>query len=388
MKSYFFSFALLLLLLSCKTPTDAQYILRKEYEAVTFTDQIEAVAVNDGRNRLYVVEQAGKILWLPQDQRDVAKPNLFLDITSKVASGGERGLLGLAFHPDFKSNGYFYVNYTAGNPLQTRISRFTLDANNPDKVTPGSEQVLLAFNQPYPNHNGGKIAFGPDGFLYIGVGDGGSGGDPQNHGQNRETLLGNILRIDVNAATGGRRYGIPADNPFAKSTEGFREEIYAFGLRNPWKFSFDRQTGTLWAGDVGQNEIEEIDIIKKGGNYGWRIMEGTACYKAANCATDNLILPVYEYKQGGGTGRSITGGVVYRGSQLPELQGKYVYGDYASGNIWALELNQDGSVAGNTLLLNAGFAISGFGEDRDGEILILNHGNNKNIFKLGNTIKN
>ncbi len=388
MKSCLFSLALLLLLLSCKTPTDAQYLLRKEYEAVTFTDQVEVVAVPDGRNRLYVVEQSGKIYWLPQNEPTAPKANLFLDISGRVVSGGERGLLGLAFHPDFKSNGHFYVNYTGGNPLQTKISRFTLDANNPEKAVAGSEQVLLAFNQPYPNHNGGKIAFGPDGFLYIGVGDGGSGGDPQNHGQNRETLLGNILRIDVNAATGGRNYGIPADNPYAKGKEGFREEIYAYGLRNPWKFSFDRETGTLWAGDVGQNAIEEVDIIQKGGNYGWRIMEGTACYKAANCATDNLILPVFEYKQAGDTGRSITGGVVYRGSQLPELKGKYIYGDYASGNIWVLEVNSNGSAVGNKLLLNAVFAISGFGEDKDGELLVLSHGNSKNIFKLANTIRN
>ena len=204
---------------------------------------------------------------------------MFLDIIKKVDSGGEKGLLGLAFHPEFKSNGYFYVNYTRSSPLETVISRFKISSANTQVADPSSRRNIATYSQPYSNHNGGKIAFGKDGYLYISAGDGGSGGDPQNNGQDRKAFLGKILRIDVNKPTGNKRYGIPPDNPFKNNKSGYREEIYAYGLRNVWRFNFDYETGQLWAGDVGQNELEEIDIIEKGGNYGWRIMEADVCFK-------------------------------------------------------------------------------------------------------------
>ncbi len=383
MKLYYLSCMLIgSLLMSCAEPADAQYELKQAYDNVEINSPVEAVTAADGQNRLFVVDQEGKIFWLPEQAAAGTTPTLVLDISSQVKSGGEMGLLGLAFHPDFKTNGYFYVNYTTGDPLETRISRFTWQASGNAVADPGSELVLLTYKQPFQNHNGGKVAFGPDGMLYISVGDGGSGGDPQNNAQNRANLLGKILRLDVDNPSGGRNYGIPADNPFAKNTAGHREEIYAYGLRNPWKFSFDTKTGMLWAADVGQNKIEEIDIIVKGGNYGWNIMEASACFKPdANCDQSNLILPVHEYKHADGV--SITGGYVYRGKNLPALQGKYIYGDYASGKVWALTINKDGTKAsGNELLLTTGFPISSFGLDANNEILLLNYAEGK-IYRLG-----
>jgi glucose/arabinose dehydrogenase len=365
----------------------AQYVLREAYPSLSFDNLTELVSVEDGRNRMYTVSQNGVIYWFPATAETATQSQVFLDIQDRVVSGGEMGLLGLAFHPDFQNNGFFYVNYTAGSPLETRISRFSLSATDPERADPASEQILLTYLQPFENHNGGKIAFGPDGFLYISSGDGGSGGDPLNNGQNRETLLGKILRIDVNAASNNRPYAIPPDNPFRGNAQGYREEIYAYGLRNPWKFSFDLATGRLWAADVGQNNKEEINIIENGGNYGWRVMEGTSCYNPSqNCNTTGLILPVYEYSQSQGLGRSITGGYVYRGSSLPDLQGKYLYGDYVSGNIWALTLNEDGTAAQNTLLLNAGFLVSGFSQDQNQELLVLSHGSGRKIYRLADIV--
>jgi glucose/arabinose dehydrogenase len=222
----------------------------------------------------------------------------------------------------------------------------------------------LEIAQPFPNHKGGQIAFGSDGYLYIGMGDGGSGGDPLGNGQNRSTLLGKILRIDVNAPSAGRNYDIPADNPFVDNTLGYREEIYAYGLRNPWRFSFDSATGKLWVGDVGQDWIEEIDVIEKGKNYGWNIMEGTLCYNPpSGCNETGLELPLYEYNHT--LGNAIIGGYIYHGSALPELAGDYVYGDYASGRIWALAAN-----ATNTLLVNSNLTISSFGVDENKELYV------------------
>ncbi|WP_461491072.1 PQQ-dependent sugar dehydrogenase [Pontibacter sp. HJ8] len=378
---------LLSLFCSCSPESAAQYQLQEAYPNLKFTDQVEAATAGDNKDRLYVVEQEGIISWIPAKEENAAKATPFLDITDRVVSGGERGLLGLAFHPDFGNNGYFYVNYTTSDPLQTRISRFTVHASNPNQADPGSERVLLTYTQPYPNHNGGKIAFGPDGYLYISAGDGGSGGDPQNNAQNRKSLLGKILRIDVDKPAGGNPYGIPADNPYANNKEGFRQEIFAYGLRNVWKFSFDRQTNRLWAADVGQNAREEINLIENGGNYGWRIMEGTACYNpSSNCNTSGLLLPVLAYTHASGDGRSVTGGFVYYGSRMPELRGKYIYGDFASGNIWALTLKADGTLAGNTLLLDAGFQVSAFAEDLEGEILVLSHGSGEKLYRLTSTV--
>ncbi|MEJ8800652.1 PQQ-dependent sugar dehydrogenase [Pontibacter sp. H249] len=373
-------FFILLLTSSFKPALAQEYTLREAYPAAPFTNQLEAVVGNND-SRLYVVEQGGSIYWLPTESKATAQPTLFLDISGRVVAGGEAGLLGLALHPDYETNGYFYVNYTTGNPLQTRISRFTATAAN--TADPGSEVVLLTYEQPFANHNGGKIAFGPDGYLYISSGDGGSAGDPQNNAQNLASLLGKILRIDINAATEGRSYGIPADNPFANNTSGYREEIYAYGFRNVWKFSFDETTDLLLAADVGQGTREEINKVNNGGNYGWRIMEGSACYTpSSNCNTSGLILPVFDYTHASGAGRSITGGYIYRGNLLPELQGKYIYGDYVSGNIWALTLNPDGTAGANTLLLNAGFLVSSFAVDEENELLVLSYGTGRKIFRL------
>ncbi|MFD2515270.1 PQQ-dependent sugar dehydrogenase [Pontibacter locisalis] len=370
-------------LLSVVPAVQAQYLLQEAYPNAQLVNQTEAVIGHDA-NRLYVLEQGGKIFWLPTDLMANDQPVLFLDITDRVVSGGERGLLGLAFHPDFRNNGYFYLNYTTGDPLQTRISRFT--ATTANTAEPNSELILLTYNQPFDNHNGGKIAFGPDGFLYISAGDGGSGGDPQNNAQNRTNLLGKILRIDINTTSGGRNYGIPASNPYVNNGSGFREEIFAYGLRNVWKFSFDEQTNRLFAGDVGQGSREEINIITNGGNYGWRIMEGSACHNPpANCNTTGLTLPLFDYTHASGAGRSITGGFIYRGSLIPELQGKYIYGDFVSGNIWALTLNANGMAESNTLLLNTGFLISSFVEDENKELLVLSYGNGRKIYRLSSS---
>jgi glucose/arabinose dehydrogenase len=382
MRLQYLSYILVMaLLIGCKETADAQYELKEAYSNVEIDSPVEAVYVNDGQGRLYIVSQEGRIFWLPANNPQASEATLFLDISDKVVSGGEMGLLGLDFHPDFKSNGYFYVNYTAGDPLETRISQFTWKQGSSGQVDPKSESVLLTYEQPYRNHNGGKVAFGPDGYLYISAGDGGSGGDPQNNSQDRTKLLGKILRIDVDTPSGNRSYGIPADNPYAKNKDGFREEIYAYGLRNPWKFSFDSEKGTLWAADVGQNKLEEVDIIRNGGNYGWRIMEATDCFKpSSNCDQTGLILPVHEYQRSEGV--SVTGGFVYRGKNIPALQGKYIYGDYASGKIWALSVDGNGKKTGNTLLLTTGFPIATFGEDQDKELLLLSYGSDGKIYRL------
>ncbi len=312
----------------------------------------------DNTDRLFVVEQGGRIFIVTGDQR---KSSPFLDITEKVLSGGERGLLGLAFHPQYSSNGRFFVNYTRAKDGATVIAEYQV-SSDPDKASP-EERVLLVIPQPYSNHNGGMIAFGPDGLLYIGTGDGGAGGDPENRAQDLEELLGKFLRIDVD---GEQPYGIPPDNPFVGKPG--KDEIYAIGLRNPWRFSFDRQTGKLWAGDVGQRAWEEIDIIEKGKNYGWRLMEGNHCYTpSTNCRTvPDLVPPVTEYPHEQGR-CSVTGGYVYRGTRIPALQGTYVFGDYCSGEIWGYHNGQ------KNLLLISDFKISSFGEDRKGELYLIGH---------------
>jgi len=312
----------------------------------------------DGSGRLFVVEQPGRIR-IVQQGRMLGTP--FLDLTEEVRYGGEQGLLGLAFHPSYKTNGRFVVNYTRRSDGATVVAEFRA-SDNPD-VARKTEKQLLVIAQPYANHNGGMVEFGPDGFLYIALGDGGSGGDPGNRGQNTHELLGKLLRIDVDR---GAPYAIPKDNPFVSG--GGRPEIFAYGLRNPWRFSFDRQTGELWAADVGQNAWEEIDIVRRGGNYGWRIMEGTHCFLPRDgCARDGLVQPVAEY--GHEKDRcSITGGYVYRGARLPALRGAYLYGDYCSGEIFVL-VNGTQQV-----LLDTGLQISSFGQDQEGELYVVDHG--------------
>jgi glucose/arabinose dehydrogenase len=356
-----------------------KYQLVEAFPELGFDMPVELTGAGDNRNRIFVVEQEGRIRVF-QNARTVKTSFVFLDISDQVTSGGELGLLGLAFHPDFKTNGYFYVNYTRRGPLETVIARFKVNASNPDVADPKSETVLLTFEQPYSNHNGGKVVFGNDGFLYIATGDGGSGGDPKNMGQNRKQLLGKILRIDVNKPSPGKKYGIPADNPYAGNKSGYREEIYAYGMRNPWRMSFDRNTGRLWAGDVGQNRFEEIDIIEKGGNYGWRILEANECYEGSGCSRSGVIPPVWAYRQGSDTGASVTGGYVCRDKTLPALTGKYIYGDYVSGNIWALTF-ADKKALNNDLISRMPGGLPSFGEDDAGNLYVLNYNPGK-IYRL------
>ncbi|MFQ5822562.1 MAG: PQQ-dependent sugar dehydrogenase [bacterium] len=342
---------------------------------LTFVKPVFLTHSNDGTNRIFVVEQPGRIKVFPNDA-EVTRAELFLDFQNRVNDRfTEMGLLGLAFHPDFGNNGFFYVNYTTGDFLERRtvISRFSMDINNPNLADPNSEFILLEILQPFTNHNGGMLQFGPeDGYLYIGLGDGGSGGDPENHGQNRATLLGAILRIDVDNPTGKLNYGIPPDNPFVGNTQGLKEEIWAYGLRNPWRFSIDPVTGELWVGDVGQNLWEEVDLIEKGKNYGWRIMEGFHCFNPSNCDPTGLALPIVEY--GHNLGCSITGGYIYRGSLQPELEGAYIYGDYCSGRIWMLR-HENNQLMADSLLIEPEFdlAISSFGVDEENELFIIDH---------------
>lgn len=350
-------------------PVTVSYQAVEAFPKLSFSSPIDFTHAADGSNRLFVAEQRG-VIQIFENNANTETKSVFLDIVGRVSSGGEMGLLGLAFHPDFKNNGFFFVNYTRNSPRrQTVISRFKASGQTAD---PSSETILLTFDQPYTNHNGGQIAFGADGYLYIATGDGGSGGDPQNYAQNRASLLGKMLRIDVNSTTKGN-YGIPKDNPYTSNTQGFSEEIYAYGLRNPWRFSFDSVTKDLWTGDVGQNKVEEIDVITKGGNYGWKVKEGNSCY-SGDCSRTDLIAPVWEYQQGN-DGRSVTGGIVYRGKKLPEFAGKYFCADYVSGKIWAL--TYDGkTVTKNDVITNVS-TVSAFGQDANGELYMLNHGNGK-----------
>ena len=352
---------------------------------LTFLRPLSLQHSGDGSDRLFVVEQAGVISVFPNEP-DVNERQVFLDIQARITDqSNEQGLLGLAFHPDFETNGYFYVNYTATSPERTVISRFSVSDDDANIANPASETVLLTYDQPYGNHNGGHIAFGPDGYLYIAAGDGGSAGDPLNNGQDRTTLLGSILRIDVDSQENGKAYGIPDDNPYVGNGEGFREEIFAYGLRNPWRFSFDSETGDLWAGDVGQNALEEIDIIENGHNYGWNIMEGDQCYpEGTSCDTDGLELPVFTYPHANNN-RSITGGYVYRGDDLPALTGYYVYADFVSGRIWALDTS-DLENPDNKELIDSDFRISSFGVDADNEMYITSF--DGNIYRFGVDIVN
>jgi glucose/arabinose dehydrogenase len=325
-------------------------------------------------DRLFVVSQRGEI-YVFENSEAVGTATVFLDIKDRVLFGGEQGLLGLAFHPNFSINGFFYVNYVASNPRRTVISRFSVVDGFSDV---DSELVLLEVLQPHDIHNGGQIGFGPDGYLYVAFGDGGPGEDPLGNGQNLSTLLSSIARIDVNSASQGRNYGIPVDNPFVGNTQGYREEIFAYGLRNPWRFSFDFVTGQLWVGDVGQRRIEEIDLVEKGRNYGWNIMEGSLCFSpSSDCDPNGLEQPIWEY--GRDFGISITGGFVYRGIKFGELFGTYVYGDFGSGKIWGF--TYDGVAEGvNIELVDTDLNIVSFGIDKENELHIV--ALDGNIYKL------
>jgi glucose/arabinose dehydrogenase len=319
----------------------------------------------DRSNRLFVVEQGGRILVL---QPQASTPTVVLDITARVLSGGEQGLLGLAFHPDYAMNRRFFVNYTRQPDGATVIAEYQTSLANPDVADVG-ETVLLVVAQPFANHNGGMIEFGPDGFLYIGLGDGGAGNDPGNRAQNVNDLLGKILRIDVDIPNPPAPYSSPPGNPFFGATAG-RDEIFALGLRNPFRFSFDRETGELVVGDVGQEQREEIDLVTLGGNYGWRVFEGTRCTgnDPALCGSAGFIDPIAEYEHTGGR-CSVTGGYVYRGTRGTLLLGTYVYGDFCSGEIFRLRPVATG--AGQAVLLDTELSLSSFGEDEAGEIYVV-----------------
>ena len=332
--------------------------------------------------RVFVSEQAGRVLMFDGSglRDEHVFYSVFLDIRDRVNdSGSEEGLLGLAFDPGFADNGYFYVYYSASGPRRSIVSRFAMKNSRPETADPDSELVILEVEQPYPNHNGGQLAFGPDGYLYVGLGDGGSAGDPQGNGQDPATLLGAILRIDVSQATAERPYIIPLDNPFADG--GGRGEIWAYGLRNPWRFSFDLATGELWAGDVGQNRWEEIDLIAPGGNYGWNALEGAHCFAPREgCKREGTIPPVWEYSLEGDA-CSVIGGYVYRGGTVPWLTGVYVYGDYCSGRVFGLRYD-GGEVTAHQQLAATGLRITSFGQDNDGELYLLSQ--RSGIYRIRN----
>ncbi|KRT72115.1 MAG: hypothetical protein XU12_C0025G0005 [Deltaproteobacteria bacterium CSP1-8] len=353
---------------TAEIPPPAQNLQVALVEAGTgFALPVHVTHAGDGSGRVFVVEQAGTIRTL-----DNAAAAPFLDIRDRVLSGGEQGLLGLAFSPDYVTNGEFYVNYTRNVNLDgaTVIARYRA-TGNPHVADPASEEILLVIGQPFANHNGGQIAFGPDGYLYIGMGDGGSGGDPQNNGQRKDTLLGKILRIDVES--GQAPYAVPTSNPFLSDNTA-RGEIWATGLRNPWRFSFDRATGDLYIGDVGQGQFEEIHFQPSaspgGENYGWNVMEGAHCFPGPSCNNAGLVLPVAEYDHGQGC--SVSGGMVYRGAEFPSFQGTYVYGDFCSGRIWGLR--KAGTTWENTLLADTPHQISTFGEDEAGNLYVASYG--------------
>lgn len=328
---------------------------------------VELVHAGDGSGRLFVVEQAG-LIRIIRDGAVSSEP--FLDVRSLVSCCGERGLLGLAFHPHYQTNGFAFINYTdtGGN---TVVARYRSDVTNANRLDPSSSTTVLRVTQPFGNHNGGHLAFGPDGYLYIGLGDGGSGGDPGNRAQNLTELLGKMLRIDVD---GEFPYAIPDDNPYAARDDA-RGEIWASGLRNPWKYSFDRETGDLWIADVGQNAFEEVNFqaasSSGGENYGWRLMEGLHCFNPpSGCNDGSLTLPVAEYSRS--VGRSVTGGYVYRGRKYPMLRGTYVYGDFATGVVFGLTRAAGGELATRQLAAT-GLNISSFGEDESGELYLVTY---------------
>ena len=345
------------------TPSETTIVL----DPVVTTGLSSPVLVTNARdnsNRLFIVEQPGRVQVL---QPNASVPTTFLDITAKVLSGGERGLLGLAFHPNFTANRRFFVNYTRRPDGATVIAEYRASVANAN-VADVEEKVLLVIDQPFANHNGGMIEFGRDGYLYIGMGDGGSGNDPGNRAQNLNDLLGKMLRINIDQGAGQTPYSSPTDNPFAGDVFG-RDEIYAYGLRNPWRWSFDRLTGELCLADVGQSAIEEINIITKGGNYGWKVLEGTRCTGngTVSCTSPGFIPPIAEYGRAGGR-CSITGGYVYRGTRSSLPFGTYVFGDYCTGEILML---MNGA---QMPLLDTSLNISSFGEDEAGELYVVGLG--------------
>jgi len=360
----------LVLALSPLSRAQIQVEYQRAFAPLQFTQPVLMTYANDSPDRLYVVEQGGRIYSFSKSNPGRGA-RLWLDLNKIPAndfqSGGEQGLLGLAFDPAFADNGFFYLNYSAKSPRRTVIARFNVSAAKPSAVDTGSGRVLLSIDQDFANHNGGMLAFGPDGYLYIGMGDGGSAGDPRQRAQDGESLLGKMLRIDGD--------GRPAaDNPFVNQP-GYRAEIWAVGLRNPWRFSFDRQTGVLWAGDVGQDRWEEVNQIRRAGNYGWRWFEGRHPYRPdAAAETIATEAPVHEY--GHDQGQSITGGYVYRGARFPALNGWYFFGDFVSGRMWALNSADPQQTVQLAEMVNP----AAFAEDAQGELYVLSY--QGNIYQL------
>ena len=366
-------FAVVILIVACaQQPSNAQTVALSQI-ASGLNNPVALTNARDGSNRLFITEQRGRILIL---EDGAVRETPFLDIQSLVSCCGERGLLSVAFHPDYVANGFFFVNYTdlAGH---TVVARFTRSSIDPNLAEAGSRKQIIRIEQPFGNHNGGQLQFGPDGFLYIGMGDGGSGGDPGNRAQNLTTLLGKILRIDID---GGDPYAVPADNPFVGNPQAL-PEIWSYGLRNPWRFSFDRATGDMFIGDVGQNTLEEVSFEpagEGGRNYGWRIMEASRCFNPpTNCNDGTLVLPILEY--GRSDGCSVSGGYRYRGSRFPSINGRYFYGDFCSGKIWMATLGVNGQWT-SSVVLESNAQITSFGEDEKGEIHVVDHGGR--IFRI------
>ena len=377
-----------------------QVTLENAFPALKVERPIGFYESPDGTGRFFALEQEGRIQVLNKAGTGADAAEFFNIVNRKPLAENEEGLLGMAFHPQFRSNGLFYIFYSQQNPKRSVISEFKVSAADPNKADLASERILLQIPRPYWNHDGGQLSFGPDGYLYIGVGDGGAANDPHNNGQNTASLLAKILRIDVNTRSNIRggwgtsqklEYGIPKDNPFVGETDryGVRKEIYAWGLRNPWRFSWDRETGDLWVGDVGQDEWEEVDLVVNGGNYGWPVREGLHPFKPGPVGA-KFVDPVIEYPHrpemqakskfpNHSTGLSVTGGYVYRGKKYPALRGVYVYADYNLGTIWGLRY-QDGKVIEHATLLQQPKNVVSFGEDVDGELYVLCF--DDKIFKL------
>lgn len=370
-------FAVMVLCVSLSVAQPLQLV--NAFPNLTFTQPIFLTHSNDGTNRIFVAQKNGLIRVFPNDSA-ASSAATFLNLSSRIITGGgsdERGLLGLAFHPNYANNGYFYVDYTQAGNGRTIIARYSVNPSNPNQADSTSELRLLEIYQPYSNHNGGMLFFGQDGYLYIGMGDGGSAGDPQNRAQNLDSLLGKVLRINVDTTVGSQNYGIPPTNPFAGG--GGRPEIFTWGMRNPWRMSQDPFTGWIWCGDVGQGLYEEVDLIEGGKNYGWRIMEGFHCYNpSTGCNMTGLTLPIKEYTHSSGR-CSITGGYVYRGWRRPELVDRYIYADYCTGEIFKLRY-QNGNVTEDSLLLSAGTSVLSFGTDQSNELYVC--GNNGIIYRF------
>jgi len=363
-------YCLLLLFLAHTATVHAQdgIAVENAFPSLSFTNPIDFQIAAGVPDTVFIAERGGTIQRI-RNSPETTESTEVLDISSDVSTQMEGGLLGFSFHPEFHVNGYLYVYYTPDNPFRSVISRFETDPENPEIFDRDSEMILLEIDQPADNHNGGQIRFGPDGYLYIALGDGGGLADQYENGQDRTTLKGNILRIDVDNSEGDRNYAIPDDNPFVGNEENWREEIFAWGFRNPFRFSFDSETGDLWVADVGEWDRESIHIVEAGKNYGWNIIEGSICFPpGSECDTAGLEMPVHEYGFDGG--QSITGGFVYRGEANPDLYGRYFYGDFISGDLWSFHYDGDEATDNQNFHQLSANNLTCFGEDHDGELYL------------------